>query len=90
MSTASLAAHRHPARNRWQPTQRKLTIWRHKTRAAAKRIPAHIIGPRATVRSLLLTAVALGFLDAAAYTAGLIIGLTATGLSVLLFNECMN
>lgn len=90
MTTASLAAHRQPAQNRWRNARRRFAIWRHKTSLAAQRASVHIIGPQATIRRLLMTATALGFIDTGAFLANIIAGFFVTGASVLLFNECMN
>ncbi len=91
MSTASLAAHRHPAEGRWRPAVRGFAAWRRRTALRTRRASAHILGAQATLRRLLVTAVALGFIDTCAF--GLLhmwAGFGATGLSLLIFNECMN
>ena len=91
MTSATLAAHRQPARSRWTPVQRRMTAWRRKAALAAQRAPRHILGAQATVRRLLFTAVALGFIDACAFgLLHLYAGFGITGLSLLVFNECMN
>jgi hypothetical protein len=86
MTTASLAAHRQPVQNRWQPARRGFTVWRRKTGLAVKRVTARAVGYRRAT----LTLTAFGLIDDAAFQigyghAGTGIGLLVTGISVLIF-----
>ncbi len=90
MTTASLAAHRQPVQSRWQSARRALTAWQRKTSLKARRASVHVVGPQAVVRKLVLTAAALGSIDTGAFLAHPIAGFTSTGVSLLVFNECMN
>ena len=68
-----------------------MAAWRRKAALAVQRAPRHILGEQATGRRLLLTAVGFAFIDACAF--GLLhmwAGFGTTGVSVLVFNECMN
>ncbi|WP_041540228.1 hypothetical protein [Catenulispora acidiphila] len=76
--------------NRWTPAKRGFAAWRRKAAIRVRGASAHIVGPEATVRKLVMTATALGFLDAAAWDFKTIAGLAATGISVAILNECMD
>lgn len=90
MTTASLAAHRQPTQSRWQSARRGLAAWQHKTSLKARRASVHVLGPQAVARRLVLTAAALGSIDTGAFLANAIAGFVFTGVSLLVFNECMN
>jgi hypothetical protein len=90
MTTASLGAHSRPPASRWASARIHLAAWRHKAGVAVKRAAAATVSRRTTVRQLTMTAAGFGVLDAASYQANLGVGLAVTGVSILLFNECLN
>lgn len=90
MTTATVGAHTRQPVNRWAPARQGFAAWRRKAALKARSASIHIVGEQATARKLILTAAALGFLDAAAYDFKTIAGLAATGVSLAVFNECMN
>lgn len=90
MSTASIGAHTRRPVNRWQPARQGFAAWRHRTALKIRQASVHVVSERASIRKLALTATALGFLDAAAWDFKTIAGLAATGVSIALFNECMD
>lgn len=81
MTTASLAAHRQPVQNRWQPARRGFTNWRR--RAGVKL--QHAVAGATRLRRGALTVTGLGLVDASAFHLGSGAGLLATGASVLVF-----
>jgi len=81
MTTASLAAHRQLARNRWQPARRGFTAWRRNAGIKAKQVATRAVGWRRAA----LTVTGLGLVDASAFHLGSGAGLLATGASVLVF-----
>lgn len=81
MTTASLAAHRQPVQNRWQPAQRKFTAWRRQAGIKAQRV----IAGASKLRRGTLTLTGFGLVDASAFHLGSGAGLLATGASVLVF-----
>jgi len=90
MSTATVGAHSRQPVARWAPARQGFAAWRRKAAVKARQVSRHIVGEQATARRLIVTGAGLGFLDAAAYDFKTIAGLAATGISLLLFNECMN
>jgi hypothetical protein len=90
MTTATYGAHSRQHVSRWAPAKHGFAVWRRKAAIKARAASVHIVGTQATARRLIMTAAALGFLDAAAYDYRTIAGLAATGVSLLVFNECMN
>lgn len=90
MTTTTYGAHSRQPVNRWAPAKQGFAAWRRKAALKIKGASVHIVGAGATARRVILTATALGFLDAAAWDFKTITGLAATGVSLLLFNECLN
>lgn len=90
MSTATVGAHTRQPVNRWAPAKQGFAAWRRKAALKLRGASVHIVGAQATARRIILTATAFGFLDAAAWDYKTIAGLGATGVSLLLFNECLN
>lgn len=90
MTTATVGAHTRQPVNRWAPAKQGFAAWHRKAGLKIRGASVHIVGAQATARRLVVTATALGFLDAAAYDFKTIAGLAATGISLLIFNECMN
>lgn len=90
MSTATVSAHARQPVTRWAPARQGFAAWRRRAAIKTRQVSVHIVGPQATIRKLVLTATALGFLDAAAFGFKTIAGLAATGVSIALFNECMD
>lgn len=90
MTTATVGAHTRQPVKRWAPALQGFAAWRRKAAFKVRGLSAHVVGAQATGRRLIMTATALGFLDAAAYDYRTIAGLAATGVSVAVFNECMN
>ena len=90
MTTATVGAHTRQPVNRWAPARQGFAAWRRKAAFKVRAASVHIVGAQATTRRLIMTAGALGFLDAAAYDFKTIAGLAATGVSLAVFNECMN
>jgi hypothetical protein len=90
MSTATVGAHTRQPVNRWAPARQGFAAWRHKAALKVRGASVHIVGAQATARRVVLTATAFGFLDAAAWDFKAIAGLAATGVSIFLFNECLN
>jgi len=90
MTTATVGAHTRQPVNRWAPARQGFAAWRRRTAIKIRQASVHIVGEQATARKIVMTAAALGFLDAAAWDYRTIAGLAATGVSIALFNECMN
>lgn len=90
MTSATLGAHTRQPVNRWAPAKQGFAAWRRKAALKVRGASVHLVGAQAVVRRLVMTAVALSFIDAGAYVLNLIVGLVATGISVALLNECMN
>lgn len=90
MSTATVGAHTRQPVDRWAPARQGFAAWRRKAAFKVRRASVHIVGAQATARRVVLTATAFGFLDAAAWDYKTIAGMAATGVSLLLFNECLN
>jgi len=90
MSTATVGAHSRQPVARWAPARQGFAAWRRRAAIKLRQASVHIVGEQATARRLIMTATALGFLDAAAWDFKTIAGLAATGVSIAVFNECMN
>lgn len=89
MTTATVSAHARQS-VRWAPAKQGFAAWRRKAALKVRGASVHVVGAQATARRIVLTATAFGFLDAAAFDFKTIAGLAATGVSLLLFNECLN
>lgn len=84
MTTATLDTHSRPTPGRAAAARAAFTAWRHKARTAAGRTATNVAGRVTDLRSAALIVGGFGFVDAAAYSIGTVLGLGATGVSLWL------
>lgn len=84
MTTATLDAHSRRAPGRATAARATFAAWRRKAGLAASRTATNMAGRVASIRSAALIVTGFGFVDAAAYSIKLVLGLAATGISLWL------